>query len=378
MAPWSPPSHPTALFFNRISPCWNPAPILEHSLFLFSCHYISLSLFLSTFARFQLQWWRFHLLQVSVLVSFDNNWKLCHLCAMQYTKSADRCSIFENFPKNLSWTHWFKTIFIITVSQVFSVRRLQCWSAVEPRPTWAHQLFSKIIVLDPKLLHVDRSLLIMHCIKSTLQHQTGRRVWTCLQPNHSALTRHPLQLFFLYIYSFKLTDVSQHIWIHLHRLSILFCAFFLQTNWTLPYFLPSYWPPHPTFHPSFFHLNLSQGDLGRAHLLSSLSTSIPSETSEAPFLSQNSPISSLLALSITQTISFSFPAVFFLDSASAAVFPDFLQSRLWLSHSSSFQSSFHLTSSSHVASLLHSLSITLPASCYPHWNGPLSVLQSNK
>lgn len=77
------------------------------------------------------------------------------------------------------------------------------------------------------------------------------------------------------------------------------------------YFLPSYWPPHPAFHPSFFHLNVSQGDLGRAHLLSILSTSIPSETSEAPFLSQNSPLSSLLALSITQTISFPFPLLFF-------------------------------------------------------------------
>lgn len=70
-----------------------------------------------------------------------------------------------------------------------------------------------------------------------------------------------------------------------------FHAFSSQTNWTLLYFLPSYWPPaYPVFPPSFFHLYLSQGDLGRAHLLSSLSTSILSETSEAPFLSQNSPL----------------------------------------------------------------------------------------
>lgn len=90
-----------------------------------------------------------------------------------------------------------------------------------------------------------------------------------------------------------------------------FCAFSSWTNWTVVYFLSSYWPPHPAFHPSFFQLNLSLGDLGRAHLLSSLSTPIPSETSEAPFLSQNSPVSSLPALSITQTSSFSFPSVFF-------------------------------------------------------------------
>lgn len=46
----------------------------------------------------------------------------------------------------------------------------------------------------------------------------------------------------------------------------------------------------PSFHPSFFYLNLSQGDLGRAHLLSSPSPSIPCEISEVPFLSWNSPV----------------------------------------------------------------------------------------
>lgn len=147
-----------------------------------------------------------------------------------------------------------------------------------------------------------------------------------------------------------------------------FRAFSSRTNWALLYFLPSYWPPYPAFPPSFFHLYLSQGDLGRAHLLSSLSTSIPSETSEAPFLSQNSPLPPFRPYpSLKLLVSPSPPSFFFFfHSAWAALFLYFLQSRLWLSHSSSFQSSFHLTSSCQVAPLLHSLSITLPASCYPH------------
>lgn len=65
-----------------------------------------------------------------------------------------------------------------------------------------------------------------------------------------------------------------------------------------------------SFHPSFSHLNLSQDDLGRAHLLSSPSASIPPETSVAQFLSQNSPGSSLLARSITHSINSSSASIF--------------------------------------------------------------------
>lgn len=44
-------------------------------------------LYLSTFARFQLQWWLRHLCQVSVRVAFVNNGKLCYLCTVHYTNS---------------------------------------------------------------------------------------------------------------------------------------------------------------------------------------------------------------------------------------------------------------------------------------------------
>lgn len=49
-----------------------------------------------------------------------------------------------------------------------------------------------------------------------------------------------------------------------------------------------------SFHPSFFHLNLSQGDLGWAHLLSSLFSlsppPLPPQISEASFPCLNPPI----------------------------------------------------------------------------------------
>lgn len=52
--------------------------------------------------------------------------------------------------------------------------------------------------------------------------------------------------------------------------------------------------PSPSIHPSFFHLNLSQGDLGWAHLLSSLFSlsppPLPPQISEGSFPCLNPPI----------------------------------------------------------------------------------------
>lgn len=83
-----------------------------------------------------------------------------------------------------------------------------------------------------------------------------------------------------------------HAFKYLHSLfPPLFPCFFREDHFGPPLsLLPLIGCHSLSFHSSFFHLNFSQGDLGRAHLLSSPSPSIPSETSEAPFLSQNSPV----------------------------------------------------------------------------------------
>lgn len=65
-----------------------------------------------------------------------------------------------------------------------------------------------------------------------------------------------------------------------------FLAFSLRTIWAHLSLLSPFIVCHSlSFHPSFFHLNFSQGDLGRAHQLSSPAPSVPFEISEAPFLS---------------------------------------------------------------------------------------------
>ena len=62
-------------------------------------------------------------------------------------------------------------------------------------------------------------------------------------------------------------------------LYICFLCYFHQDHSGPPFsLLPLIVCHSPSFHPSFFHLSLSQGDLGRAHLPSSPSPSIPCES----------------------------------------------------------------------------------------------------
>lgn len=70
-------------------------------------------------------------------------------------------------------------------------------------------------------------------------------------------------------------------------------AFPSRSTWDSLFFFLHFACHSLSFHPSVFYLNLSQDDARTAHLLASPpSPSTPSETSEAPNLSQNSSVPS--------------------------------------------------------------------------------------